>query len=78
VKPVLQSGFRWKVGTGTHISVWDPFWIQDGHSSPPPPIMTPGILSPNAAQHKSIPSNQSIMFMHPFIENVVDVSRLGC
>nr|ABN08570.1 WW/Rsp5/WWP [Medicago truncatula] len=36
VKSVLQNGFRWSIGTGTNILVWDPFWIQNGYSIPPP------------------------------------------
>jgi hypothetical protein len=36
VKSVMQNGFRWSIGTGTNISVWDPFGMRNGYSIPPP------------------------------------------
>ena len=43
VKDVVRNGFKWSIGTGTRISVWDPSWISNNYSIPQPPLMNPAL-----------------------------------
>jgi len=45
VKVVIQNGFKWSIGSGTSISVWDPHWIRSGYTITPLAMINPAMAN---------------------------------
>ena len=36
MEAIIHNGFKWSIGSGTNISIWeDNHWIPSGHTIPP-------------------------------------------